>query len=122
MFEVEKSFSFEAGHILEHHDGMCAHPHGHSYQLTVVVRKDRVEDSGAKRGMVMDFQDIRAVVAPMIEQFFDHKWLNETLCVNSPTAEFIAEWVFTYLDPKIPGLFRVTISETQSSRASYYRS
>ena len=118
MFEIEKTFSFEAGHALEHHDGKCRERHGHSYQLRVAVRKKALEPSGPKQGMVMDFHDISAQVKPMIEKYFDHAWLNETLQTSTPTAEFIAQWIFGYLKSRIPGLFRVTVCETATSSAS----
>ena len=119
MFEVEKTFSFEAGHVLTHHDGPCACPHGHSYGLTVVVRGGALVTSGSKSGMVIDFQQIGEVVKPMIAEYLDHHWLNETLKTDTPTAESIAKWVFDYLWPRLPGLHRICIRETASSCASY---
>ena len=41
MFELEKSFTFEAGHSLAHHDGKCKEPHGHSYCLVVHVQSKK---------------------------------------------------------------------------------
>jgi 6-pyruvoyltetrahydropterin/6-carboxytetrahydropterin synthase len=121
MFEVEKVFTFEAGHVLEHHDGKCSTPHGHSYVMKVVVRKQDLVQSGPKQGMVVDFQEISAIVRPMIDQFFDHRWLNETLKTSCPTAEYMAKWVFEFLQPSLPDLYRVTISETATSSASYFQ-
>ena len=122
MFEIEKRFSFEAGHVLEAHDGKCAFPHGHSYQLSVVVRGEKLHTSGPSQGMVCDFHDISSVVKPMIEEYFDHRWLNETLHTNSPTAERIAQWIFEYLQPKLPGLYKVSVGETATSSATYVAS
>lgn len=122
MFEIEKVFTFEAGHSLEQHDGMCHNPHGHSYQLTIAVRKKSLEPSGPKQGMVMDYQNISIIVKPMIEKYFDHAWLNETLSTKTPTAEFMAKWIFEYLKGKLPGLYRVTVCETATSSASYFES
>lgn len=119
MFEIEKSFTFEAGHSLSQHDGQCVNRHGHSYTLKIAIRKTEVEVSGAKKGMVMDFQDVGRVAKPMIEKYLDHAWLNDTLQTDSPTAEFIAKWVFEYLAKELPGLCRVTVCETATSAASY---
>ena len=121
MFEIEKTFTFEAGHSLNHHDGKCKAPHGHSYLLKIAIRKNALEPSGPKRGMVMDFHDIGAQVKPMVEQYLDHAWLNTTLGTESPTAEFMAQWIFEYLESKLPGLYRVTVCETATSSASYSR-
>jgi 6-pyruvoyltetrahydropterin/6-carboxytetrahydropterin synthase len=122
MFEIEKRFSFEAGHVLEGHDGKCAFPHGHSYQLIVVVRGEKLQTTGPSQGMVCDFQNISSVVKPMVEEYFDHRWLNETLHTNSPTAEVMAQWIFEYLQPKIPGLYKVSVAETATASATYFAS
>lgn len=119
MFEVEKIFTFEAGHVLHQHDGICSRPHGHSYVLKVAVRKEQLLSTGPQQGMVVDFHQIRSVVNPMLDDFFDHHWLNDTLKMESPTAESIAKWIFDYLYLKIDGLYRVTICETATSSASY---
>lgn len=119
MFEVEKDFYFEAGHLLDHHDGKCRHPHGHSYRLTVKLRAEELVKSGPKENMLVDFSDISQIVKPMIEKYFDHCWLNDTLESESPTAEFIAFWIYQYLKPQIPNLYSIVVAETSSARAIY---
>lgn len=119
MFELEKEFRFEAGHQLCHHDGKCSRPHGHSYKLVVKIRNHFLISEGPKKNMVVDFDDISRQVKPLIESHLDHHWLNDTLNSDSPTAEFIAEWVFNYLKPKIPNLFSITIYETATAKATY---
>lgn len=119
MFELEKTFHFEAGHVLKQHDGRCKDPHGHSYSMTVHLRSNQLINHGPKSNMVMDFADISAVVKPMINDYLEHKWLNETLQTESPTAEYIAKWIYEYLIPYLPGLYAVTLQETASSRVIY---
>jgi 6-pyruvoyltetrahydropterin/6-carboxytetrahydropterin synthase len=119
MYEVEKTFSFEAGHILDHHDGKCRQPHGHSYVMKIKLRTNQLDPSGPKKNMVIDFTSISLIVKPMIEHYFDHKWLNDSLETDAPTAEFIAHWTYHYLEPLLPNLYSVTISETNTSNATY---
>lgn len=119
MFEVEKTFYFEAGHQLIHHDGKCKEPHGHSYVLTVTLRKAQLIESGAKKNMLLDFSEISALLHPMIEKYFDHKWLNDTLATDSPTVEYIAKWIFDYLKPFLPDLEVITLHETATCKARY---
>lgn len=121
MYEIEKIFSFEAGHIHAYHEGSCSRPHGHSYKLKIRLRHDQLIESGPQKKMIMDFQALSAIVRPMIEKYFDHHWLNDTLQCDTPTAEFIAYWIFSYLESKIPYLYSVTISETETSSATYYK-
>lgn len=120
MFELEKEFTFEAGHQLCHHDGKCSRPHGHSYRMVLVLRSNNLIPDGPKRNMVVDFYDITNQVKPLIYSHLDHHWLNDTLQSDSPTAEFIAQWIFKYLKPNIPLLYSVTIHETCTAKATYY--
>jgi 6-pyruvoyltetrahydropterin/6-carboxytetrahydropterin synthase len=120
VFEIEKTYRFEAGHSLIYHDGKCREPHGHSYILTIKLRGDALVQTGPKKNMLLDFQDISAQVKPMIENFLDHKWLNDTLKTDSPTAEVIAKWIFDYLKPKLSSLFSVSVNETATSKATYF--
>jgi 6-pyruvoyltetrahydropterin/6-carboxytetrahydropterin synthase len=121
MFEIEKSYTFEAGHILSKHEGVCAFPHGHSYKLFVTLSSRTLQKKGPKKNMIVDFHDIDKVVEVMLRDHLDHKWLNDTLKTDAPTAEFIAKWVFDYLFPHFPNLEVVSIFETGTSRASYRR-
>lgn len=122
MFELEKTFHFEAGHVLVHHDGKCRNPHGHSYVLTVHIQGEELISSGSKTNMVIDFNDIALQVDAMIEQYFDHKWLNDTLQSDSATVELMAKWIFDYLEPRLPGLHAVSLCETAHSRVTYRKS
>lgn len=120
MFEIEKTFRFEAGHQLVYHNGPCARPHGHSYTVTVKLRSDHLINEGPKKNMVMDYGDISTIVKKVINNKLDHFWLNDTLNCDSTTAEFIAKWFFDILKPQIPMLCAVTVKETDSSAATYY--
>ena len=119
MFKLTKTFRFEAGHQLMHHDGACRDPHGHSYILKIEISSQSLIQSGPKTNMVLDFHQISDVVNPMIDQYFDHKWLNDTLSTESPTSEYIAQWIFKHLKDKLPNLTSVNLSETVSSEVTY---
>lgn len=119
MFKLEKIFHFEAGHSLVHHDGKCREPHGHSYILTVYLKANDLVANGPKTNMVMDFTDITSVVKPMIEDYFDHHWINDTLETDSPTVEYMTRWIYHYLKPKLPHLYAVSLNETATSRVTY---
>jgi 6-pyruvoyltetrahydropterin/6-carboxytetrahydropterin synthase len=119
MYEIEKTFRFEAGHVLKHHDGRCKDPHGHSYVLTIHIQSETLITTGPKKNMVIDFSDISSLVKPMIDTYFEHKWLNDTLNTDSPTVEFMAQWIYEFLEPSLPGLFAVSLYETVTSRVIY---
>ena len=116
---LTKEFTFEAAHRLPRHDGKCARLHGHSWKMQVEVESPALCESGPKTGMVMDFGDIKAAVASLVESHLDHHYLNDTLELESPTSEKVAQWVFQAILPKLPNLRAVTINETCTSACRY---
>tara|TARA_R110000803_G_scaffold51337_1_gene106190 strand:- start:6177 stop:6542 length:366 start_codon:yes stop_codon:yes gene_type:complete len=121
MFTLRKKFKFESAHKLEHHDGKCAMLHGHSWIGWAEIKSPELQTTGAKAGMVMDYGDIKKAIAPMVEKYLDHHYLNSTLEMDMPTSERVAEWVFNYLESKIMGLVAIEIEETCTSSCRYER-
>lgn len=118
-FTLKKKFTFEAAHFLPHHEGKCKRLHGHSWAGWVEVEGDQLHTSGPSSGMVMDFACIAAAVKPMVEQFLDHYLLNESLGLESPTSEAVAEWVYGMLRRQGLPVSAVTIEETCTSVCTY---
>lgn len=122
MFRLEKEFRFEAAHVLPCHDGKCARLHGHSWVGRIVVEGTHLHQSGPKAGMLVDYNDMKAKLADMVDRYLDHHHLNETLKpfgVENPTSEVIARWVYNWLKPSLPELVEVIIEETCTSRCCF---
>lgn len=125
MWQITKEFKFEAAHQLMHHDGKCARLHGHSYTGRVTILRHNLIQDGPKTGMVADYGDIKAILTPIIDQYLDHRFLNETLKSDATTAEFIASWLWHMIQAKITALghgvelVSVEIDETCTSSASF---
>ena len=126
QFTIRKSFTFEAAHELPHHRGKCSQLHGHSYTLTVELRGAKIDHTtdgipNSQHGMLTDYGDISAVLDPYIIQNLDHKFLNKSLNLISPTAEAIAYHVYQDLKTSTLAklLWAVEIQETASSMARY---
>jgi len=120
---IYKEFRFEAAHRLPHHDGKCARLHGHSWVGRVDVSSHSLATEGSQQGMVMDFGEIKGYLKPLVDNFLDHYYLNESLGMESPTSEEVARWVFEQLEKAgMPGLVAVEIQETCTSGARYERS
>ena len=111
---IRKTFRFEAAHVLPHHLGKCARPHGHSYRFEVAVKGALVSE-GAATGMVLDFDDLAALVRPHVVDRLDHTSLNDLL--PNPTAEEIALWIWNELAPRVAGLDEIVVWETQTACA-----
>ena len=67
MTVVTKTVRFDAAHILTNHQGLCRNLHGHTYRVDVSVGMDEAPG----RDMVMDFKDLKEVVADVILRRFD---------------------------------------------------
>jgi len=94
---LTKVVRFEAAHQLPGHTGKYANLHGHSYTLEVSVRGPIDQAPGASDdGMVMDFQELSAIVQQSVLQQLDHQFLNEVIEVRS-TAENLAHWIWDTL-------------------------
>lgn len=119
MFRLEKEFRFEASHQLIHHDGKCARLHGHSWVGRIVCEGPDLIQTGSKQGMLMDYGDMKTALEYWVEAFLDHHHLNQTLQMESPTSEAIAQWLFDNLKPALPLLTEVIVEETCTSRCIY---
>lgn len=63
----DRPLRISAGHRLLHHDGKCARPHGHNYEISVAVTGELTVE-----GWVVDKGEITAVV-----EEWDHRFLVE---------------------------------------------
>lgn len=77
MFKTAKQFTFDMAHMLDGHDGKCQNLHGHTYILQVEV-SGSLHETGAKKGMVMDFADLKTVVKTHILDKMDHAFIYDT--------------------------------------------
>jgi 6-pyruvoyltetrahydropterin/6-carboxytetrahydropterin synthase len=118
-FDLKKRFGFEAAHYLPQHQGKCRRMHGHSWVGWVEVTGSQLKTTGPESGMVMDFGCLAEAVKPMVEDYLDHYCLNESLGLESPTSETIAQWIFRHLSAKNLPITTVTIEETCTSVCTY---
>ncbi len=91
MVKVTKEFSFEMAHALEGHDGACSRIHGHSYRLWVTVSGTPNSDPASpKQGMVVDFGELKTIVAREILGRFDHAFVVRRTPENSALVDALA--------------------------------
>ena len=110
---LERSYRFEAAHFLPKvpPGHKCARMHGHSYQIEVSIEGE----VDPERGWLMDFADIDERAAPLVRQL-DHQVLNEIDGLANPTSELLAVWWWERLQPVLPHLVEIVVSETSTSR------
>ena len=115
--ELVRDFRFEAAHFLPNvpEGHKCRRMHGHSFRGEVAVRGE----IDPVTGWVIDFADLKRAVDPIVTEL-DHYTLNDIAGLENPTSEMLAIWFWKRLEAIVPGLYRVTIEETCSSRCHYY--
>lgn len=106
-------FQFEAAHRLPGYDGPCRKIHGHSYKLHVSIRGSVDPDSG----MVIDFHEVERIVGETVLSGLDHRDLNE--CMENPTAENLAVWIWDRLKRSLPILLEIRLEETENCSVTY---
>lgn len=142
MTRIAKTFTFEAAHRLQRHDGKCKNLHGHSYRVEVQIEgpiQASAEDTNPQYGMVIDFGRLKEWWRPL-ELRLDHRTIIEstdpllrglialgvevTEFYVPPTAENIAEWLKEDLSNWLLGFWttgfptpKVRVWETASSWA-----
>ncbi len=142
---ITKQFHFETGHALYGYDGKCKNVHGHSYKLSVTVIGTPISDStNVKFGMVIDFGDLKKIVASEIVDKFDHATVfnkntphielaNELekrghsviLVDYQPTSEMMLIDFAKKIKNKLPEtikLYSLKLQETGTSDAEWYAS
>ncbi len=131
MFKATKEIFFCYGHRLLNYAGKCRNLHGHNARAEVELAAERLDE----RHMVVDFDEIKAVVKSWIDEHIDHKMV---LCKDdpllpvlqqhgvacfvldaNPTAEALAKLIFDVAAERGFPVARVTVWETESSFATY---
>ena len=114
--DVFREFTFEAAHRLPHvpEGHKCSRLHGHSFRVEIRVRGD----IDPATGMVIDFAEIKAAFAPLLDRL-DHYFLNEVEGLDNPTSENLAHWIWDRLIQPLPQLAEVVVRETCTSGVAY---
>jgi 6-pyruvoyltetrahydropterin/6-carboxytetrahydropterin synthase len=118
MWELTKSFRFDASHTLNR--AIDAAPskriHGHSYRAEVTVRGEAKPDSG----MVIDFGLLERALAEARDGL-DHHLLDEVPDLGPATMENLAVWIWRKLAPLTDGLVKVTVFRDSQGESVTYR-
>ena len=131
MFYVTREIDFCYGHRLLNYDGKCRYLHGHNGRAVIKIESEHLDD----RGMVVDFKDVKTVVAGWIDENLDHRMLlNRTdpvvamlqemqeplyLIDENPTAENIAKIIFDFTKSHGFPIVEAQLWETPHCFATY---
>ena len=137
MYKLKTSAAFDSAHFLSGYRGKCANLHGHRWTVEVEAGAEVLQETGEKRGMVIDFGDLKSAVRSLAD-FYDHALIYEagslkpaTLAALQdenfrlievpyrPTAENFAKAFYAQLKAAGIPVLRVTVYETPDNCASY---
>ena len=137
---LSAEFTFDAAHRILGHPGKCAYLHGHTYHLEVTVSAEHLD----RLGMVIDFDDLRALVKKAVLDRWDHAtllWSEDPLAPaieriqaeapekmvrlsGNPTAEILTREAWQAIRLSLPqdvSLERVAIKETPACSSELTR-
>ena len=137
MYTLKAKASFDSAHFLAGYAGKCANLHGHCWVIEVEAAGNELIKSGEKRGMLIDFGDLKKAVRALADSF-DHAFIfekgslkdNTLAALNDegfrlievpyrPTAENFAKAFYEKLKNDELPVSRVTVYETADNCASY---
>lgn len=138
--KITKRVDFHAAHRLSNHEGLCHNLHGHTYVLDVTITKDKLNEEGTEKGMVVDFYNLKQLLHDNIVSRFDHATIVSSDCEDEvdynlwnfvisnnlkvvdiykrTTSENIAQYIFNHLAHDcnlIDHLVSVKLYETDTS-------
>lgn len=136
MYKLKTTASFDSAHFLSGYNGKCANIHGHTWKIEVEVSEKSLIAEGEKRGMVIDFSDLKKSVRALADRY-DHTLIYEKGSLREstltalrdegfslteiplrPTAENFARLFYEALSAELP-VSCVTVYETPDNCAAY---
>ena len=74
MYRLKTSATFDSAHFLAGYEGKCANIHGHRWRIEAEFSGVELVNDGTKRGMLIDFGDIKSAVRTLADSF-DHAFI-----------------------------------------------
>ena len=137
MYTLKTTASFDSAHFLAGYKGKCSNLHGHRWTIEVYVSADELQLTGEKRGMVIDFSELKNAVRTLADGL-DHSLLYEKGSLKKatelalrdegfrliplefrPTAENFAKAFFDELADDGLNVKKVVVYETPDNCAIY---
>ena len=121
MYEVRKTFEFAGAHSLAlDYNSPCNRLHGHNWIVTVCCSSEELNECG----MIVDFKRIKHIWDNCVKPDLDHRNLNDLKLKENryiaPTAENIAEWIYTQFRTRGILCHRVEVRESRDNLAIYH--
>ena len=125
MYRLQVKSHFDAAHRIKDYVGKCSRLHGHRWEVEVALEGEVLDGMN----ILVDFSSVKDTMEGIIEEYLDHRNLNETLDEPNVTAEFLSRWFFhtfeggselAFIWPDGVRLARVTVWESPDCCVKYY--
>ena len=112
---LKKGFHFNAQHSFADDDGYDARPHGHDYELAVML-----EGQFQAGQMLFDGRQLKGLIEQQVIAALDHQNLNTLL--PYPSIEALAAWIWQRLRPHLPAQLKLGLElwETRTLAVEYW--
>ncbi len=97
MYMLKTSADFDSAHFLFGYNGKCANIHGHHWVIEVMINSEALVQNGEKRGMVIDFGNLKHEVRALADSF-DHSLIFESGTLKNKTLEALREEKFSLIE------------------------
>ena len=115
--ELALRFGFDAAHRFDTYPE--GHPyrslHGHSFAVEVAIEGE----PDPATGMVADLAEVERACT-QVRNLLDHRMLNEIPGLEKPSLENLCLFVWKALQPRFPGLARVTVQRASIGQSCSY--
>lgn len=137
MYRLKVKAAFDSAHFLSGYNGKCANIHGHRWTVEVEIKGDGLQQTGEKKGMLIDFGDLKKTVKELADSY-DHALIYESGSLREntlaalidenfrlievsfrPTAENFAKHFYDILSGQELEISSVTVYETPDNCAVY---
>lgn len=137
MYYLTAEAAFDSAHFLNGYEGKCANLHGHRWRVVAKVGGEKLQESGEKVGMLLDFSDLKRELRALAETL-DHKLIVEKYSLQlstmdameaegfevvelpfRPTAENLARHLYQEMEKLGFPMVSMTVYETPDNCAVY---
>ena len=123
-FRQQVKAHFDAAHHIRDYQGKCNRPHGHRWEVEVVIEGSKLDE----RNILVDFGEVKKVLNVVLHDL-DHYYLNEVLDEPNVTAEYLAREVYLRFNHIMASVFeaheltlhRVNVWESPECCLKYYQ-
>lgn len=97
MYTLKTEQSFDSAHFLAGYEGKCRNIHGHRWRVVIEIQGDSLQQSGDKRGMLVDFGDLKDDLKKLADEL-DHSLIIESETLKPATLEALRGEGFRILE------------------------